>query len=73
METLQARQSGPYLYIEATVGVDGTISASAAHRLAELARVELMRQHRGRVANAIIHVNPLGSAGLGEKTPLWAR
>jgi divalent metal cation (Fe/Co/Zn/Cd) transporter len=70
---LQARQSGPYLYVEATVGVDGTISASAAHRLAELARKQLLKTFRGRVSNAVIHVDPLGSAGLGEKSPSWAQ
>jgi divalent metal cation (Fe/Co/Zn/Cd) transporter len=35
---LQARRSGPFLYVECTVGVPGNLSASAAHRLAELAR-----------------------------------
>jgi divalent metal cation (Fe/Co/Zn/Cd) transporter len=35
---LQARRSGPFLYVDCTVGVPGNISASAAHRLAELAR-----------------------------------
>ena len=29
---IRARQSGPFLFVEATVGVDGSISASAAHR-----------------------------------------
>ena len=32
VEEIKARKSGPYLYVEATVHVDGTISASAAHR-----------------------------------------
>jgi hypothetical protein len=32
VESLKARKSGPYLYVEATVDVDGSISASAAHR-----------------------------------------
>ena len=32
----------PFLYVECTVGVPGNISASAAHRLAELARNEMM-------------------------------
>jgi len=73
VEHLGARQSGPYLYVECTVGVEGTISASAAHRLAELARKEMMRKHRGRVANAVVHVDPLGSTGLGEKSPMHAR
>jgi hypothetical protein len=27
-----------------------------------------MLQHAGRVSNAVVHVVPLGSAGLGEKT-----
>ena len=70
---LHARQSGPYLYVEATVGVDGTISASAAHRLAELARKQMLKTFRGRISNAVIHVDPLGSAGLGEKSPEWAQ
>jgi divalent metal cation (Fe/Co/Zn/Cd) transporter len=29
---LKARKSGPYLYVESSIDVDGTISASAAHR-----------------------------------------
>ena len=33
VEEIKARKSGPYLYVEVTVGVDGNISASAAHRL----------------------------------------
>jgi cation diffusion facilitator family transporter len=70
---LQARQSGPYLYVEATVGVDGDISASAAHRLAELARKQMLKTFRGRVSNAVIHVDPLGSTGLGEMSPSWAQ
>jgi cation diffusion facilitator family transporter len=32
IEAIQARRSGPYLYVEVTVGVPGNISASAAHR-----------------------------------------
>jgi divalent metal cation (Fe/Co/Zn/Cd) transporter len=32
VEEIRARKSGPYLYVEVTVGVDGSISASAAHR-----------------------------------------
>ena len=26
-----------------------------------------------RVANAVVHVDPLGSSGLGEKSPKWAQ
>ena len=29
---LKARQSGPFLFVECTVGVDGELSASSAHR-----------------------------------------
>lgn len=68
---LQARRSGPFLYVDCTVGVPGNISASAAHRLAELARNEMMSSSDGeghdsghrRVANAVVHVDPLGSTG----------
>ncbi len=73
VESLHARQSGPYLYVECNVGVDGTITASAAHRLGELARKQMIRSNQGRVANAVVHVDPLGSAGLGENSPQWAR
>lgn len=45
---------------------------TSTHRLAELTRQELLRRHKGRVANAVIHVAPLGATGLGEKYPLWA-
>eukprot|EP01035_Chromulina_nebulosa_P017767 gene17767-23369_t len=70
VERLLARRSGPYLFVECTVGVMGTISASAAHRLAELTRTALMIKHAGRVANAAVHVNPLGSSGMGDAIPL---
>lgn len=73
VEKLLARRSGPYLYVECTVGVAGTISASAAHRLAELTRNAMLHEHFGRVANAVVHVSPLGSAGMGEASPSWAR
>ena len=32
VKELKARKSGPFLFVEVTVGVLGTISASAAHR-----------------------------------------
>ena len=34
--------------------------------------MELLRRHDGRVANAVVHVAPLGATGLGEMYPLWA-
>ena len=71
---LNARQSGPYLYVESTLGIDGTISASAGHRLAELAKRQMMKSFRGRVSNAVVHVDPLGSSGSDSLvSPLWAR
>jgi hypothetical protein len=70
---IRARKSGPFLFVEVTIGVNGSISASAAHRIAQLTRLELMRAHEGRVANAVVHVVPLGSSGLGEQYPSWAR
>lgn len=73
VESLQARLSGPYIFVECNVGVDGTITASAAHRLGELARKQMMKSNKGRVANAVVHVDPLGSTGLGENSPQWAR
>lgn len=73
VESLQARLSGPYIFVECNVGVDGTITASAAHRLGELARKQMMNSNQGRVANAVVHVDPLGSTGLGENSPQWAR
>lgn len=47
VEVLLARRSGPFLYVECTVGVNGMISASAAHRLAELVRLTLIQNHSG--------------------------
>jgi divalent metal cation (Fe/Co/Zn/Cd) transporter len=96
VKNLQARRSGPFLYVECTVSVPGNISASAAHRLAELCRNEMMaadalcdepldkddrdtnlhkhnQQPSHRVANAVVIVDPLGSSGLGERSPQWAR
>ena len=69
IQKLLARRSGPFLYVDTTVGVDGSISASAAHRIAELVKGSLLDKHTGRVANAVVHVNPLGSQGLGEQSP----
>jgi len=48
-------------------------SFNGACRLAELTRQELLSKHDGRVANAVVHVAPLGATGLGEMYPLWAR
>ena len=73
IEHLQARLSGPFLFVDCTVGVSGAITASAAHRLSELAKEALLREHSGRVADVIVHVDPIGQTGLGEKLPQWAR
>eukprot|EP00602_Paraphysomonas_sp_CaronLab_P013785 CAMPEP_0185039712 /NCGR_PEP_ID=MMETSP1103-20130426/36860_1 /TAXON_ID=36769 /ORGANISM="Paraphysomonas bandaiensis, Strain Caron Lab Isolate" /LENGTH=441 /DNA_ID=CAMNT_0027578717 /DNA_START=157 /DNA_END=1482 /DNA_ORIENTATION=+ len=73
VEKLVARLSGPYLYVECTVGVPGKISASAAHRVAELVREALLESHPDRVAEVIVHVDPIGSTGLGKNLPEWAR
>lgn len=73
VETIRARKSGPFLFVEVTVGVNGNISASAAHRLSELTRLALLKKHSGRVAGAAVDVTPLGSAGLGEHSPKYAR
>ena len=43
---LFARKSGPFLYVECTVGVPGYISASAAHRIAEMVKISLLENHR---------------------------
>ncbi len=43
------------------------------YRIAELVRMALLTKHAGRVANAVIHVLPLGSAGMGDAHPLAAR
>lgn len=69
VNSLLARRSGPYIFVECIVGVKGMISASAAHRLAELVRLALLQEHAGRVANAVVHVLPLGSAGMGDAYP----
>jgi divalent metal cation (Fe/Co/Zn/Cd) transporter len=61
------------LFLQVTVGVLGTISASAAHRVGEMTRQALLTNHGDRVANAVVDVNPLGSTGLGEQSPSWAR
>ena len=64
MVSLKARKSGPFLFIEAVLGVNGNMSASAAHRVAELSRRALLDKHPGRVANAIVHIDPLGASGM---------
>jgi divalent metal cation (Fe/Co/Zn/Cd) transporter len=64
---LRARKSGPFLYVEATIGVAGGITASAAHRLAELVKSELLLKNPDRVTGVVVHSEPLGAVGLGEK------
>lgn len=66
---LQGRKSGPFVFVECTVGVPATITASAAHRLGELVRLRLLEKHKGRVANAVVDVDPLGATGLGHLAP----
>lgn len=39
VKELKARKSGPFLFVEVTVGVLGTISASAAHRFLLIGRI----------------------------------
>lgn len=73
VKDFRARKSGPYLFVECVVVVPGLISASAAHRVAELVRTSLLKSNKGRVANAIVDIEPLGTGGLGEKAPLSAR
>lgn len=68
-----ARRSGPYLFVECTVTVPGLMSLSAAHRLAAMVKDSLLTNHHGRVANAVVDVEPQGVAGLGEKAPLQFR
>lgn len=72
VQEIKARKSGPYLYVEVMIAVDGYISASAAHRIGELTRLELLKHHSPRVANVVVDVNPLETAGLGESYPHWA-
>lgn len=52
VESILARKSGPFLYVEVVIGVLGTMSASAAHRIGAITRSELLEKHKGRVANA---------------------
>ena len=73
VEHLVARLSGPFLFVDCTVGVPGTITASAAHRLSELAKEALLREHAGRVVAVTVHADPIGQTGLGELLPPWAR
>lgn len=47
--------------------------ASAAHRLSELAKEALLREHPGRVVAVTVHAEPIGQTGLGELLPPWAR
>lgn len=70
---IKARLSGPFLFVECTVGVNGELSASSAHRLAELVRLALLEKHKDRVANVVVHVDPLGASGLGEQAKQSAR
>lgn len=70
---LKARKSGPYLFVEVKVGVNGSMSASAAHRAAELTRQALLERHGDRVANALVHVDPIGASGMGDLAPAQSR
>ena len=69
VDSLKARKSGPYLFVEVDIGVDGLITASAAHRIAALTRRALLKEHEDRVADAIVHVNPIGAKGIGHNAP----
>lgn len=69
VEHIRGRKSGPYVFVECTVDVPGNISASAAHRIAELVKLKLMETHNGRVADVVVHANPVGAAGLGQMAP----
>lgn len=71
--SLTARKSGPFLFVEVTIGVAGIMSASAAHRLAELVRHQVLSEYEGRVVECLVHVDPLGATGLGDKAPLSTR
>lgn len=73
VERLRARKSGPYLFVEVKVGVDGAMSASAAHRVARLTKFALLEKHEDRVANAIVHVFPIGANGMGDMAPTQSR
>lgn len=69
VDSLRARKSGPYLFVEVNIGVDGLITASAAHRIAALTKNALLEEHQDRVAGAIVHVNPIGAKGIGHNAP----
>ena len=73
VDSLKARKSGPYLFVEVNIGVDGLITASAAHRIAALTRGALLKEHEDRVADAIVHVNPIGARGIGHNAPPISR
>ena len=66
----QARKSGPYLFVECMVTVRDNISASAAHRIAKLIKLKLIKFENGKVANVHVSVKPIGVSGVGEKLPL---
>lgn len=68
--SLNARVSGPYLFVDCTVGVSGDITASTAHHLAEEVKSRLLDiSPHGRVADCIVHVDPIGTSGLGHILP----
>jgi cation diffusion facilitator family transporter len=68
--SLNARVSGPYLFVDCTVGVSGDITASTAHHLAEQVKAMLLSHPpQGRVADCIVHVDPIGTSGLGHTLP----
>jgi cation diffusion facilitator family transporter len=68
--SLNARVSGPYLFVDCTVGVSGDITASTAHHLAEQVKSQLLNNSPdGRVADCIVHVDPIGTSGLGHILP----
>jgi cation diffusion facilitator family transporter len=72
--SLNARVSGPYLFVDCTVGVSGEITASTAHHLAEMVKAEILTHaHQGRVADCIVHVDPIGTSGLGHTLPKDSR
>lgn len=78
--SLNGRLSGPYIFVDCTVGVSGELTASTAHHLAETVKHSLLHlpseissQIGKQIADVIVHVDPIGTSGNGDILPEYSR
>ena len=66
IDRLMTRKFGSRMYVEMEISVDGTMSLTAAHAIAESVHGDIEQQFP-RVKHIMIHVNPAESNSIREK------